>query len=122
MTKKRLFAAVTAVAMVAGTFVGASSASAADRVVTVWSPYKSDNLKMWDAALARIEKANPGLKIKSVGSVDMAKSLAAINAGNGPDISVANGAGNLGWFCGTGLLLILKKLILNYFQYLVKTY
>lgn len=102
MTKKRLFAAVTAVAMVAGTFVGTSSAKAADRVVTVWSPYKGGNLKLWDAALSRIEKANPGLTIKSVGSVDMAKSLAAINAGNGPDISVANGAGNLGWFCGTG--------------------
>jgi multiple sugar transport system substrate-binding protein len=102
MMKKRLFAAFTAVAMVAGTFVGASSASAADRTVTVWSPYKGGNLKLWDAALSRIEKANPGLKINSVGSVDMAKSLAAINAGNGPDISVANGAGNLGWFCGTG--------------------
>ena len=111
MTKKRLLAAVTAVAMVAGTFVGASSAQGADRVVTVWSPYKGGNLDLWNASLKRIEKANPGLTIKSVGSVDMAKSLAAINAGNGPDISVANGAGNLGWFCGTGAWQKLNTLV-----------
>ena len=102
MKSKRLFAAVSAVALVTGTFVGAGSAQAADRTVLVWSPYQGDNLKMWNDAIFRIEKANPGLNVVSVGNVDMAKSLAAINAGNGPDISVANGAGNLGWFCGTG--------------------
>lgn len=79
-----------------------NSSSSATGTVTVWSPYKADSLKLWDAAIKRIEAANPGLKVKSVGNVDMTKSLAAINAGTGPDISVANGAGNLGWFCGTG--------------------
>lgn len=109
--KKRIFAVAAAIAMVGGTFVGAATATAADRVVTVWSPYKGGNLALWDAALKRIEKANPGLTIKSVGSVDMAKSLAAINAGNGPDISVSNGAGNLGWFCGTGAWQSLNKYV-----------
>lgn len=111
MMKKRILAVATAIAMVGGTFVGTATASGADRVVTVWSPYKGGNLTLWNAALARIEKANPGLTIKSVGSVDMAKSLAAINAGNGPDISVSNGAGNLGWFCGTGAWQKLNKLV-----------
>jgi multiple sugar transport system substrate-binding protein len=57
---------------------------------------------LWNAAIKRVEAANPGLSITSVGNIDMAKSLAAINAGNGPDISVSNGNGNLGWFCGSG--------------------
>ena len=103
MMKKRLFASFAVVAMVAGSLVAASSASqAASRTVVVWSPYQGGNLDLWNAAIKRIETANPGLSVTSVGNIDMAKSLAAINAGNGPDISVSNGNGNLGWFCGTG--------------------
>jgi len=33
--------------------------------VTVWSPYSGGNLALWNAAIARIEKANPGLEVKS---------------------------------------------------------
>jgi multiple sugar transport system substrate-binding protein len=103
MQKKRLFASFAVTALVAGTLVAASSvATAATRTVTVWAPYSAAKLEMWNAAIKRVEVANPGLNIESVGSIDMAKSLAAINAGTGPDISVSNGNGNLGWFCGTG--------------------
>ena len=112
MMKKRLFASFAATALVAASMVAVStSAEAAARTVTVWSPYKGANLDMWNAAIKRIEADNPGLSVKSVGSIDMAKSLAAINAGNGPDISVSNGNGNLGWFCGTGALQKLNTLI-----------
>ncbi|CAB4842962.1 unannotated protein [freshwater metagenome] len=110
--KKRLFASFAVVAMVAGSLVAASSASqAASRTVVVWSPYQGGNLDLWNAAIKRIETANPGLSVTSVGNIDMAKSLAAINAGNGPDISVSNGNGNLGWFCGTGAWQKLNTLI-----------
>ena len=103
MQKKRLFASFAVTALVAGSLVATTSvATAATRSVTVWSPYKGGNLDMWNAAIKRIEAENPGLKVTSVGSIDMAKSLAAINAGTGPDISVSNGNGNLGWFCGSG--------------------
>jgi multiple sugar transport system substrate-binding protein len=103
MQKKRLFASFAVTALVAGSLVAASGvATAASRTVTVWSPYQGGNLDLWNAAIKRVEAANPGLTITSVGNIDMAKSLAAINAGNGPDISVSNGAGNLGWFCGSG--------------------
>ena len=110
--KKRLFASFAVTALAVSSLVAASaSAQAAPRIVTVWSPYNGGNLAMWDAAIKRIEVANPGLTIKSVGSIDMAKSLAAINAGNGPDVSVSNGNGNLGWFCGTGARQKLNTLI-----------
>ena len=103
MKKKGWLASFAVTAVFVGSLVGATvGAHAADRTVVVWSPYKEGNLDLWNAALKRVEAANPGLKISSVGSIDMAKSLAAINAGNGPDISVSNGAGNLGWFCGSG--------------------
>jgi len=110
--KKRLFASFAVTALVAASLVAATtSAHAAARTVTVWSPYQGGNLEMWDAAIKRIEAANPGLTVKSVGNIDMAKSLAAINAGTGPDISVSNGNGNLGWFCGTGAWQKLNTLI-----------
>ena len=109
--KKRLIASLAILGLLVSAIVGTSTAQAATRTVTVWSPYSGGNLALWNAAIARIEKANPGLEVKSVGSVDMAKSLAAINAGNGPDISVANGAGNLGWFCGTGAWQNLSTLV-----------
>lgn len=103
MQKKRLVASFAVTAILGVSLFGATSAAqAAGRTVVVWSPYKSGNLDLWNAAIKRVEAANPGLTVTSVGSIDMAKSLAAINAGNGPDISVSNGAGNLGWFCGTG--------------------
>jgi multiple sugar transport system substrate-binding protein len=103
MQKKRLFASFAVTALVAGSLVAASSvATAATRTVTVWAPYSGANLDLWNTAIKRIETANPGLSITSVGSIDMAKSLAAINSGTGPDISVSNGNGNLGWFCGSG--------------------
>ena len=112
MMKKRLFASLAATALVAASMVATTGAAqAAPRTVTVWSPYQGGNLTMWDAAIKRIEVANPGLTIKSVGNIDMAKSLAAINAGTGPDISVSNGNGNLGWFCGTGAWQKLNTLI-----------
>jgi len=103
MKKKGLLASLAATAVLASALVGAAPAAhSAARTVTVWQPQSGDTLAAWQSAMARIEKANPGLTIKSVGSVDMAKSLSAINAGNGPDISLSNGAGNLGWFCGSG--------------------
>ena len=112
MRKNRMFASLAVTALVVSSLVAAATgAQAATRTVTVWSPYNGGNLAMWDAAIKRIEAANPGLNIKSVGSIDMAKSLAAINAGNGPDISVSNGNGNLGWFCGTGAWQNLNSLI-----------
>jgi multiple sugar transport system substrate-binding protein len=112
MQKKRLLASFAVTALVAGSLVATTSvATAATRSVTVWSPYKGAQLKMWNEAISRVEAENPGLKVTSVGSIDMSKSIAAINAGTGPDISVSNGNGNLGWFCGTGAWQKLNTLI-----------
>ena len=112
MKKKALIASFAIAALSLTSLLGLSSqAQAASRTVVVWSPYHDGNLDLWNAAIKRIEAANPGLDITSVGSIDMAKSLAAINAGNGPDISVSNGAGNLGWFCGSGAWINLNRMV-----------
>lgn len=112
MKKNHLIASLLSATLAASALIAASvPAEAAGRTVTVWSPFRNANLEMWNAALDRIEAKNPGLTIESVGNTDMEVSLAAINAGTGPDISVANGVGNVGWFCGTGAWKNLNSVI-----------
>ncbi len=67
MMKKRLFASFAATALIVGSLVVASStAQGATRTVTVWSPYTTGNLDLWNAAIKRVEAANPGLTVSSV--------------------------------------------------------
>ena len=112
MLKKRLIAIFAISALtVAGQVAVTASSEAATKTITVASPWHDGGLEIWNAAIARFEKANPGINVISKGNQDMAKSLADINAGTGPDISVANGPGNVGWFCATGAWKNLNKLI-----------
>ena len=112
MKKTRFVASLLSAALVStGLMAAAIPAEAADRKVVVWVPFRGGNLEMWQASVDRIQAKNPGLTIELVGNTDMEKSLAAINAGTGPDISVANGVGNVGWFCGTGAWKNLNKTI-----------
>ncbi|MEI6295449.1 MAG: hypothetical protein WCO95_05265 [Actinomycetes bacterium] len=104
MRKKALLASLTGAAIFLGGLVGVAvpASAATPRTVTIWSNYNGAGLDLWNAAVARVQAAHPELKVVSVGSIDMAKSLAAINAGTGPDLSVSSGSGNIGWFCATG--------------------
>jgi len=111
MRKKALLASLTGAMVLIGGLVGvAVPANAGARNVVIWSSFNGTGLDLWNAAVARVQAANPGIKITSVGSIDMAKSLAAINAGTGPDLSVSSGSGNLGWFCGTGAWQDISKM------------
>ena len=86
MRKKALLASLTGAMVLIGGLVGvAVPANAGARNVVIWSSFNGTGLDLWNAAVARVQAANPGIKITSVGSIDMAKSLAAINAGTGPD-------------------------------------
>lgn len=113
MKKNSLLAGLFAAALLASGLVSANVAQAANREIVVWMPQTSNrpHYKLINAAAQRIEKKHPGLTVTVVGGKDMEVSLAAINAGNGPDISMANGAGNVGWFCGTGAWVKLNSYI-----------
>ena len=113
MKKTRLAAGLLALVSLFGGLLTAAPAQATQVTVTVWVPWGtgSDYYNMWNAAAARIEAKNANINVVVQGDKDMAVSLAAINAGNGPDISIANGVGNVGWFCGTGAWKNLNVLI-----------
>jgi multiple sugar transport system substrate-binding protein len=104
--KKSFFASLTvAVLVMSGLVAVSSSASAASNTVTVWTPHtRAWQVTEWKAAIARIQAANPQLDIVLKTGIDMATSMKAIVAkkSDGPDISISNGNGNLGWFCGGG--------------------
>jgi len=104
--KKSFFASlmVTALAM-SGLVAVSNTASAATSTVTVWTPHtRGWQVTEWKAAIVRIQAANPQLNIVLKTGIDMATSMKAIvaNKSDGPDISISNGNGNLGWFCGGG--------------------
>lgn len=111
MKKKSLLAGLVASTMLATGLISANVAQASNREIVVWMPQTPTqaHYKLINAAAHRIENKHPGLTVTVVGGKDMEVSLAAINAGNGPDISMANGAGNVGWFCGTGAWKNLNK-------------
>ncbi|MEI6220134.1 MAG: hypothetical protein WCP71_02365 [Actinomycetes bacterium] len=115
MRKKALLASLTGAAILLGGLAGVAvpASAASTRTVTIWSNYNGAGLDLWNSAVARVQAAHPELKVVSVGSIDMAKSLAAINAGTGPDLSVSSGSGNLGWFCGSGAWQDISKLARN---------
>ena len=90
MRKKALLASLTGAMVLIGGLVGvAVPANAGARNVVIWSSFNGTGLDLWNAAVARVQAANPGIQITSVGSIDMAKSLAAINAGTGMETAPA---------------------------------
>jgi multiple sugar transport system substrate-binding protein len=106
LIKKRFFASFMVATIAASSLIALSNtASAADRTVTVWTPHtRAWQVTEWKAAVARIQAANPQINIVLKTGIDMATSLKAIvaNKSDGPDISVTNGNGNMGWFCAGG--------------------
>ena len=112
MKKSRLAAAFLASSLLVTGLVGAAPAEATATNVVVWVPFgNAQATALWQAAADRIEANNPGITVELHNGKDMAQSLAAINAGNGPDISMSNGFGNVGWFCGSGAWKNLNVLI-----------
>ena len=112
MKKKSLLVGLLASALLVTGLISANVASATNREITMWvGTSNASQLRFFNAAASRIENKHPGLTVTIVGGQDMEVTLAAINAGNGPDISMASGTGNVGWFCGTGAWKNLNKYI-----------
>ena len=110
--KKRFFASLMVAALAtSGLVLVSNSASAASKTVIVWAPQeRAWQVTEYKAAIARIQAANPNINIVLKTGMDMATSMKAIVAkkDDAPDISISNGNGNLGWFCGGGEGIWLK--------------
>jgi multiple sugar transport system substrate-binding protein len=90
----------------AGTSSSASGSSAekklAPATVTLWVGFTQRELKIIKGVVADFERANPGVKVKTVGGISDDKIVAAIRGGNAPDIAQSFSTDNTGSFCGSG--------------------
>ena len=85
----------------------ASSGSAAEKplapaTVTLWVGFTQRELKIIKGVVADFERANPGVKVKTVGGISDDKIVAAIRGGNAPDIAQSFSTDNTGSFCASG--------------------
>jgi multiple sugar transport system substrate-binding protein len=72
-------------------------------VITFWHPLKDPNeVKAVEQALARFERAHPGLKVKTVSAQDADKVTQAIRGGRPPDAALSFNASSVGAWCATG--------------------
>jgi multiple sugar transport system substrate-binding protein len=84
-----------------------ASASAAEKplapaTVTLWVGFTQRELKAIKSVVAGFERANPGVKVKTVGGISDDKIVAAIRGGNAPDIAQSFSTDNTGSFCASG--------------------
>ena len=60
--------------------------------------------------VAEFDKTHPGITVKIVGGINDDKIIAAIRAGNAPDVAQSFTADNIGTFCGRGAWIDLEPL------------
>jgi multiple sugar transport system substrate-binding protein len=70
--------------------------------LTVWVGWSARELGVFKDLMAEYQKAHPDVKIKTVGSINDTKIVAAIRAGRAPDVVSSFNSYNVGVYCGTG--------------------
>jgi multiple sugar transport system substrate-binding protein len=84
-----------------------ASGSAAEKklapaTISLWVGFTQRELGIIKGVVADFERANPGVKVKTVGGISDDKIVAAIRGGNAPDIAQSFSTDNTGSFCASG--------------------
>jgi multiple sugar transport system substrate-binding protein len=79
--------------------------------ITMWGAWSGRELKQFNAIFEPFEQKYPWITVKSVGSVDDPKILAAIRAGRPPDAVLSFGLDSVGEFCSSGAWMDLTPYI-----------
>jgi len=85
--------------------VGATAATAkksAPTKLTVWVGWSARELSVFKKVAAEYDKAHPDVTVDVVGSINDDKIVAAIRAGNAPDVASSFNSYDVGIYCGTG--------------------
>ena len=86
---------------VAGGAAGGSGHRSTTKL-TVWVGWSARELAAFKKLSAEYQKANPGVSVDVVGSINDDKIVAAIRAGTAPDVVSSFNSYNVGVYCGTG--------------------
>jgi multiple sugar transport system substrate-binding protein len=94
--------------------VGATAATAkksAPTKLTVWVGWSARELSVFKGVAAEYDKAHPNVTVNVVGSINDDKIVAAIRAGNAPDVASSFNSYDVGIYCGTGGWIDLSPLM-----------
>ena len=85
--------------------VGATAATAkksAPTKLTVWVGWSARELSVFKKVAAEYDKSHPNVTVDVLGSINDDKIVAAIRAGNAPDVASSFNSYDVGIYCGTG--------------------
>ena len=80
----------------------ATSKSSAPTKLTVWVGWSARELGVFKSVVAEYDKAHPNVQIDVVGSINDNKIVAAIRAGQAPDVVSSFNSYNVGTYCASG--------------------
>jgi multiple sugar transport system substrate-binding protein len=85
--------------------VGATAAttrSSAPTKLTVWVGWSARELSVFSKTVKEYDQAHPDVQVKVVGGINDNKIVAAIRAGNAPDVVSSFNSYNVGTYCASG--------------------
>ena len=94
--------------------VGATAATtkkSAPTKLTVWVGWSARELSVFKKVAAEYDKAHANVTVDVVGSINDDKIVAAIRAGNAPDVASSFNSYDVGIYCGTGGWIDLSPLM-----------
>jgi multiple sugar transport system substrate-binding protein len=85
--------------------VGATAAttkSSAPTKLTIWVGWTARELSVFKQVVAEYDQTHPSVQVSVVGNISDNKIVAAIRAGNAPDVASSFNSYDVGVYCGTG--------------------
>src|SRR3954449_10488324 len=111
MTRVRAVVALLALGAVAITAASAAGSPKAPTKLTVWVGWSARELSVFKKVAAEYDKAHPNVTVEVAGSINDDKIVAAIRAGNAPDVASSFNSYDVGIYCGTGGWIDLSPLM-----------
>jgi len=105
MSRTRAVLALLVLCALGVAAVGATAATAkksAPTKLTVWVGWSARELSVFKKVASEYDKAHPNVTVDVVGSINDDKIVAAIRAGNAPDVASSFNSYDVGIYCGTG--------------------
>ena len=114
MSRTRAVLALLVLSALGIAAVGATAATAkksAPTKLTVWVGWSARELSVFKKVAAEYDKAHPNVTVNVLGSINDDKIVAAIRAGNAPDVASSFNSYDVGIYCGTGGWIDLSPLM-----------
>ena len=105
MSRTRAVLALLVLCALGVAAVGATAATArksAPTKLTIWVGWSARELSVFKKVAAEYDQAHPNVTVDVVGSINDDKIVAAIRAGNAPDVASSFNSYDVGIYCATG--------------------